>query len=419
MASSLTVASAAGCAFALLPALALAAPALPELDPAGGFECVVAPDGRRVRLQCVGRGDAGGGRCLYVVECDDHADDDTCRAYERADGCASAEQDGATWARRAADGYTFVEARLGAEPGWYRDDRGRVLQVDFDLNQRVFLGARWLGRVGPGGAVELGAVGLETGMRFELFEDVDARYRLRVLETETQLNPFAFRGRLLRYDSSARDADPLLRITTFWPEPARHDVFLDIGAWVDLLAVVHRPRQSVDETHLRYAAVGASWDLWTSDDMSSYLRLRSGVALDHLFLRGAAERAEGSLMTTPVVRLEGDFTLDGLGHHHLSFDAGYEALLLVGRAAGDVARDDVNHRATASLAYEVIVLAVNDQPVTLRAALEGGWRDDFVAAYDGWDLRVGAGLRLSLLAPPRDHEAAAEGAAYAAKRRQR
>src|SRR5581483_7257035 len=53
--------------------------------------------------------------------------------------------------RLSGDGYRFVEAVAEAPDGWYRDDLGRIVQVNFDLHRRVYFGGTWspLYRPGP------------------------------------------------------------------------------------------------------------------------------------------------------------------------------------------------------------------------------------------------------------------------------
>jgi hypothetical protein len=54
----------------------------------------------------------------------------------------------------------------------------------------------------------------------------------------------------------------------------------------------------------------------------------------------------------------------------------------------------------AKLQYEGIVLAINDQPVTLKLAAGGEKRNDLPGVPDVWAFVVDAGLRFNLWAPP-------------------
>jgi hypothetical protein len=51
--------------------------------------------------------------------------------------------------------------------------------------------------------------------------------------------------------------------------------------------------------------------------------------------------------------------------------------------------------------YEAIILAINDQPLTLKLAASGEKRDDIPGVPEQWAFVLDAGLRFSLWAPPR------------------
>jgi hypothetical protein len=299
---------------------------------------------------------------------------------------------------RLPPGARLVPAIAEAPPGWRRDERGRVFQVNFDLYRRVYLGTRWLPALVSPTGLQLGRVGLEVGSRIEvLSDDLRTRYRLQVLTGEVLLNPLGVTGTFLRFDASRDAEDPLLRITTFWGTPARHDLYADVAGWFDVLGVDYRPRNSVDEIQLRFLAGGFTWDFWHAADMYSYVRLRGGVAFDDLYLD--RDGVDNRLALTPVVSVEGDFTFDADGFHHLTFVSAWEAPL-VWREDGGVPA--FTQRFLNEAAYEVIFLAINDQPLTFRVAVGGGYRDDVESPARGWELTAGAGLRFSFWVPARE-----------------
>ena len=62
------------------------------------------------------------------------------------------------------------------------------------------------------------------------------------------------------------------------------------------------------------------------------------------------------------------------------------------------------NRVNATLAYEGILLAINDQPLSFRVAATGGAHDDPGLGVRNVELRLNAGLRFSFWAPPRVFE---------------
>lgn len=361
-----------------------------QLDWEQPIGCLPQPQGGVLYAQC----DHARKICLYHDGCLTGTSGPGCVGLERTKGCTAPPEPQVTQALLEARGYRFVRARAEAPNGWMRDERGRVFQVEFDMNRRIWLGARWLPGVGQGGRQELGRAGLELGLRAEtLSDDTRLRHRFHVLNGELTLNPLAVDAMLLRYDASKESEHPLMRVTTFWP-PARHDLFMNIGPWVDLLGVELRPRGSEDETHLRFAGAGLVWDLWHAPELTSFARLRLGAAAEDLYV----DRPEVGhrLALTPVAHLETDVMLGRAGMHRVTVAAGYEPPLVWDKP-GEAA-PEARHRFRGEAAYELIVLAINDQPVTVRMAAEGGYRTD-VEQGAGWDLRGGLGLRFNLWAP--------------------
>lgn len=374
---------------------------MPTLDPKAPVLCVDDPRGVPVRLQCDTLA-TGVGTCWVAPACAQGMEgvtSATCQTIDRARYCDYAAD--RTYADITAD-HRVVPARADVERGFYRDVDGRVFQIGFDLNERFWLGARWLGTWSgrEGGGHDLDGVGFDLGLRADVLTDNgQTKTRYRFLETDLTLSPFTVRASFLRFDTSNDGGEPFMRVTTFVGEPARHDVYLTAGWWGDLLAVEHRPRASEDDTFLRIVAAGVTWDLWHDADMTSYLRLRGGAALDDLFHAGEDSR----IAVTPLAYLEGDFTLDDRGFHHLTLSSGYEAVYSDPDGSGHLvgAKRFVNE-----VAYELVLVAINDQPLTLRAAVSGGYRDDVADPQKtGWELAATAGLRFSLWAPPRDLDA--------------
>lgn len=282
-------------------------------------------------------------------------------------------------------------------PGYYRDADGREMQIAFDLNRRIWLGGGYLHTFADG--LDDGGASFEMGMRVEYTTDQDrSRSRFRMFELAMEPAPLRLRASLLRFDNSNVGVDPILRVTTFVGGPARHDIYLQGGWWLDLLALDMRPRGSTRDTFVRIIGGGVTWDWWQSRDMSSYLRSKLGLALDDAILDAPeADAAEpvGRFSVVPLAAIEGDFTLDAAGFHHIALSSRFEAAFIDDGQGGY----DYRRRFDNELAYELILIAIDDQPVSLRLGVEGGYRDDLDAG-NGWQIGVRAGLRISLWAPP-------------------
>ena len=120
------------------------------------------------------------------------------------------------------------------------------------------------------------------------------------------------------------------------------------------------------------------------------MRVRLGPGLEYEFgTRGVYFR--------PAVAVEADLTLDRDGFHHLVASAAGEKLFFEPAMEG---RGASPQRLRLKAGYEVILVALNDYPLTLVVDGRGTWRDD-VVPLKGWEFSLNAGLRFSLWAPAR------------------
>jgi hypothetical protein len=91
--------------------------------------------------------------------------------------------------------------------------------------------------------------------------------------------------------------------------------------------------------------------------------------------------------------------LDPAGFHNLKVEVAHELpryFVPVTSSGQKLAQ-----RMHAKVSYEAIVLAINDQPLTLSIAAGGEKRNDIMGVPDRWAFVMDAGLRFSLWAPPR------------------
>ncbi len=302
------------------------------------------------------------------------------------------------FAAKAREGYRFVPAIADAPPGWVRDERGRVMQVNFDLNRRVYLGAAYAPRQLRGAGEPSGRVRADFGIEVELPGDEPILYRVHVLESELHLGvDTTIDATLLRYDWSIAREAPVLWITTFVGKPRRFDLSFDLGGWFEAIHLESVKRgTSAANNFLTLGAANLTIDLWHSRDLVSYMRLRFGPALE-------LDNARQITAAKPMAALEGDLTLDGDGFHPARFQAAAEKLLFDPVVEG---RPQNPQRLELRAGYELILIAINDYP--LSATLDGraAWRDDLPFETPGWDIGVEAGLRFSFWAPARRSAAA-------------
>ncbi|MFL5347001.1 MAG: hypothetical protein ACJ8AT_19630 [Hyalangium sp.] len=294
---------------------------------------------------------------------------------------------------RVQEGYRFVPAIAEAPPGWYRDEQGRVMQFNFDLHRRVYLGGAWapLFRQGEGAVTH--RIRVDFGIQTEFSDDDEDRklHRLTFMDTELFLGASSLDFTLLRYDFSVERKVPLFRITTFFGKPRRFDVGLNLGTWMEALHQETIQREGTELSLLTWGTLHGTLDLWHSPDLVSFVRLRAGAAIER-------DRTHAMNTLVPAAALEGDLTLDSDGFHHLIFGAEAERVLLADELAG---RPLAPVRMRVRAGYEVILLAINDQPVSLLLDGRGVERNDIPFVDPRWEWSANMGLRVSLWAPAR------------------
>jgi hypothetical protein len=294
---------------------------------------------------------------------------------------------------RAREDYRFVPATAEAPPGWYRDEQGRVMQFNFDLHRRIWLGGAWAPLFGGSQGGTQDRIRVDFGIQTEFpGGDEDTRlHRFTFLDTELYLGEPGLDVTLLRYDFNVERRVPLFRITTFFGKPRRFDLGLNLGAWVEALHQETLERGDTELSLLTWGSVHGTLDLWHSRDLVSYVRFRVGPSIER-------DRTHALTTLVPTAVFEGDITLDTDGFHHLLFSVEAEKVLLADRVDGRPLRPE---RIKARVGYELILLAINDQPVSAVVDGRAGWRNDIPNVDAAWEWSAHAGLRVSLWAPAR------------------
>ena len=293
--------------------------------------------------------------------------------------------------------HRFVEAVAEAPDGWFRDDDGRIIQVNFDFHRRVYFGGAYAPLFRPGPSSDfsqasalMGRARADFGIELELADgQLRELHRLHLLEGSAWLggNETRILATAVRYDFSLRRTSPPLWITTFIGRPRRLDLDLNLTGWFETL----RFELISDKSYLTLASANAAIDLWHSKDLQSYLRVRLGPAAE-------LDLQTRSLALRPEVAVEADFTLDPDGFHHFTGAVVGEKLFFETPIDG---RRTSPQRVRARVGYELILLAINDYPLTLVVDARAMWRDDLPNVTPGWDFGLDAGLRFSFWAPQR------------------
>jgi hypothetical protein len=302
---------------------------------------------------------------------------------------------GEDWGQKARAGYRFFPAVAEAPPGWIRDERGRVMQVNFDLNRRVLLGGAWAPVMSRADPRIVGRMRADFGIEIEFpGEDSNVLNRIHLLDTGFFLGPdtITVDATLIRYDWSVARQAPLFWVSTFIGTPRRHDFSMDAGGWFEALHLETLKRGATETNNfLTLGTVNLTLDLWHSRDLVSYLRVRAGPSAE-------VDTTRGFTSLKPVAALEFDATLDEGGFQHLHVAAEAEKLFFDSTVEGRV-RNPSRLRLTAG--YEHILIAINDYPLSFVLDGRATWRDDLPNIVPGWEFGAEAGLRFSFWAPAR------------------
>lgn len=371
------------------PAIAYADP--PMMDHDKPVACARDTNGKTWRIQC----DDSRKVCLYAPNDELDSEGHRVKPLERARDCAFDSPIDRT--KLEADGYTFVPGRPDAPYGWTRDERGRVFQVNFDLRNRVFFGIGYTPQKILDNPLHSKRTTLDFGFLSFDVHDGPTRHRFRFVQGSVHMEPFSAEMVLAHYDVSHRFTDPLLRITTFVGEPQRHDLRLNLGMWDEAGGLeLHQTKAGYAQLY-KHASAAVTLDLWQSADLNSYARIRTGLGLE-----GQHDDVNGyHSALTATSALEIDSVIDKDGFHNVRFELVHELPHYFANFGQGETMDYFAQRLHAKLQYEAIILAINDQPVSLDVAVSGEKRNDIPGIPDQWAFTADAGLRFSLWAPPR------------------
>ncbi len=275
----------------------------------------------------------------------------------------------------------------------YNDKTKQRYQISFDLQDRLYLGALWSPMVKEGQSLTANHFTFNFGYNTFLFNDVNTnRYRFKALDGEISLNPFNFDISLFEFDFANNQEKPLFWLTTFLGEPRRYDTNLKLGFKTKIGRVQYHPLGS--ENYVNIEAVNAllAVNFYQSKDMINFFRLKMGPGFGVLFSDDSPNDMQYNFLAK--AGLEGKFILDSWGRHMLSLDV--EGTIPFNTAD----KWKSSFYGEASIGYEMVFMAISDEPVSLVAKLSGQYREDIPDRKSKWAANFSLGLNFSLGTPP-------------------
>lgn len=398
------------CAAALWSAPAQAAEGddeLPQIQWDRPIRCMIGPDGRQVHVQCEGR--PGRERCLVAAATDLYTGD----MLDDLQVCTSSEGPEA-YRALVARGARVVPALAEAPPGHARSEAGRVFQVKFDLMNRLYLGVSWV----PTFQIRdtstepafrpFARAAAEAGIHLSVLSPSSrARHDMRILEGAATFDDLELTGVLFAYDYQHKHRRPAFWLSTFIGPPQVFPVAARTGWGFRLLSVNDRPPAFRDALDVELGELHLSWHPWQSRDMYSFLRLEAGGDFGKYWRDRAAIKNgldTGDWYVGPTAAVRSRLSLGEGGLHMMFTELTYRRPTVVEGEVGSAV-----NRLDALLAYEGVLMAINDQPLSVRLTAGGNTRNDPVdEEIRSVELRFTAGFRVSFWAPPRVFEPMAE-----------
>lgn len=283
-----------------------------------------------------------------------------------------------------------------APDGYMRDKNGRLFQVTFDMRKRFYIGSHWA-PVFNQSDMDLQRVGFDFGFRTYNYRSYrNKRHRIKLLEGNVSMAPVDFNILLFGYDLGIDRKEPAVWLTTFIGKPRRWDFGADIGWGMRLLRMDYHPMLSDNYIDLENVNFYVAWELHHAKRLANYVRFAIGPAYGQLLTGKEGESARHSIY--PKASLEAEFQVGKTGRHHIGFELTGEA-----RPYFDEIRT-IYYRGLGRAFYEAVVLAVNDQPISLYLEGKAQYREDIPDAPEEWEYRGMAGLRFSFWAPVLKHK---------------
>lgn len=375
-------------------------PATPVMSYDRPVMCFSLADGKTMRVQC--SLDAKGKEVCLVAR---NEMEGTGDPIERVSTCEHRPpEEYKALSKRAK----MVPAIAEAPPGYARSALGRAFQVKFDLLNRFYIGVGWTPTLQSSRGFEVPAgfpfarANAEIGIVLSVLSPRNrSRHDIRILDGNAMFADFEVSGTLFSYDYQHEHRRPAFWVSTFFGEPEVHPVLPRIGWGFRVLSVLDRQPSYRDALDMEFGEFHIAYNPWQSNDMYSNVRVELGADVGaHWADRHAVSGKSGNYFLGPTFAAKSRVSLGKGGLHYLFTDLQVRRSTVV---SGEYTGATVN-RLSGSIAYEGVLIAINDQPVSLRLATEGRTQNDFVRDVRAVELRFLAGLRMSFGAPPRTFE---------------
>lgn len=302
----------------------------------------------------------------------------------------------------------LVRAIAEAPPGYARSELGRAFQVKFDLLNRFYIGVGWAPTLQSNRGFEVPSgfpfarASAEIGIVLSVLSPRNrSRHDIRILDGSAMFADFEVSGTLFAYDYQHEHRRPAFWVSTFFGEPEVHPVLPRMGWGFRILSILDRQPSFQRALDMEFGEFHIAYNPWQSNDMYSNVRVQFGAdAGAHWADRSSVAGKTANYYLGPTVAAKSRVSLGKGGLHYLFTDLQFRRSTVV---SGEYTGATVN-RLSGSLAYEGVLIAINDQPLSVRLATEGRTQNDFSRDLRAVELRFLAGLRMSFGAPPRVFE---------------
>lgn len=304
-------------------------------------------------------------------------------------------------------GARLVPAIAEVPPGWDREPtHGHAYQTQFDFLDCVYIGGGWAPvyeRSGSGGptpaGVPFGRAQAEIGMDASVLSPHGrSRHDFQVLQGTATFPDFHFNGVVFAYDYQQLHRRPLFWVTQFFTEPPTVSPSgIPLGWGFRVVTLEDRPPSSPTMLDVEVGELHLSWNPVQSADMYNRLRFEAGADVGKSWAN-TTNMDESRWYAGFTAAMHARTAFGDRGKNYLFMDVSYQRPNLI--AAGDLPAKTIN-RFKAQLAYEYVLIAINDQPLSLRLAANGVARDDLLTSARNVEIGGSAGLRFSFWAPPR------------------